>query len=121
MKTNNNTTTKQNTHKEEKTKNTNEHKKNKDKAKHANANKIIIPLKEIKAVYVPTIQNAAFIRVSDLGFIGQFTLVRNELFSVLRVIKVSYRRELGRVLLCNIWSVRLLHVKIRCWETTSGD
>jgi hypothetical protein len=52
MKTNNNTTTKQNTHKEDKTKNTNTKKKNKDKAKNANANKIIISLKEIKTTYV---------------------------------------------------------------------
>jgi Asp-tRNA(Asn)/Glu-tRNA(Gln) amidotransferase C subunit len=55
MKTNNNntTTTKQNTHKRRQDK---EHKqtqkKNKDNAKNANANKIMVPLKELKAVYV---------------------------------------------------------------------
>jgi hypothetical protein len=53
MKTNNNTPTKQNIRKEDKTKNTNKQKeKNKDKAKNANANKIMIPLKEIKTIYV---------------------------------------------------------------------
>jgi hypothetical protein len=51
MKTNNNTTTRQNTHKEDKTKNTNTRKTRKSQ-KNANANKIMIPLKEIKSVYV---------------------------------------------------------------------